>query len=113
MDEKRQYNRLRVHWRVAMRRVGHPHIYGETLDLALAGASILSENNLANGTEVDLFIQVPPSQAGKPGQIIEIRASVQYAAFSTEYDLWRMGFRFLKIGGGKEALERVMRRSGN
>jgi len=113
MDDKRLQARLRVRWRVALRNTQHPLVYGETLDVSLGGAGILSETSLAGGSEIDLFFQIPPKQAGKPQSVVETRARVQYGAFSPKHNLWRLGIQFLQFKGkGKEILERAIRQAG-
>jgi len=112
MDEKRAQTRLRIHWRVALRRNGQPLLYGETLDVSLAGACVLADCNIVSGNDIDLFIQIPPKQQGKPTEIVEIRAKVQYTAFSAAHGLWRMGIHFKQIQEGSAVLERALRQAG-
>ena len=97
MIEQRQHIRQRVRWRVAIRQDTKPPLFGETLDISIAGTSILADTNIVSGVTVTLYLQIPPQKAGNPVQVVEVSARLQYTSFSPGHDRWRMGLQFLDM----------------
>lgn len=111
-EEKRQHARYRLRWNAALRGDQGGVSYGETLDMSRAGVSVLIDHNLPAGTQVTLYLQIPPKQRGQ-NLVIEVRARVLYAAFSAPHDRWRAGLQFLRFAeGSKDLFEKELRQFG-
>lgn len=86
-------------------------LYGETVDVSIGGVSVLLEQNLAHGTQVSLFLQIPAQRVGVKAVVIEARGKVLYTAFSADHDRWRLGVQFLDFAGDpRKILEKELAR---
>ena len=109
MEEHRKHPRLPLHWKVTIRQneAGPILLSGETHEISLEGASILSEHNLLLKGEVLVELLYPPEMAGKPLKPLKIKSKMVYTIYSSDHYCFRTGVNFRQfLSDAKSILEK-------
>ena len=99
-QEHRKDRRLPFRWPVAivLDATVNRHAYvGVTLDLSLAGCSVLTEHNVFSELPVTLHLSLPAVHAGCRLPPVEIKARMVYTVLAAGPRKFRCGIQFLKF----------------
>ncbi len=107
MEEQRSAKRYPLRLRVAIFLddvEGRPTLRGETLDVSIDGASVLSDANVFTGGSVTVMMALPPAKAGEAPTIVEARGRMVYTIHSAAHARFRIGLQFLEFKGQSKRL---------
>ncbi|TSA50590.1 MAG: PilZ domain-containing protein [Nitrosomonadales bacterium] len=99
--EQRRYPRHMVYWPVVIFHEKSADkaaiLHGETCEISMGGASILSEQNFSLKSLVMMQLAIPPQLLGQKTKIIEIRCRMVHAHLDARHHMFRMGFEFIEL----------------
>jgi len=102
-----------MHWKVAIvfnESDERPSFHGETAEISVEGASILTDHNIFTHNPVTLLLAIPPMHPGQRQKVIEIDARIMYTVHSSQHGRFRIGIHFHAFKDeGKAFLDRNLK----